>query len=163
MVGKGTTLTCSHCGKSWELTPLGELKANIGRTEISHIPDWYRWEREQVKQEILEDKYLLDTDVDIAILVDFKAIYKVGKGHLTHDRSGFHLTGCDGKLDYFQKPQTSYSLNSDFYWYEIGDIVSIGDSDCLYFCFPKDNTPVAKTRLAAEELYKLYKSRALGR
>ena len=54
MEGKGTILTCHNCGKQHELTPLGELKALEGETKISHIPDYYRWEREQVRQEILD-------------------------------------------------------------------------------------------------------------
>ena len=40
---------------------------------------------------------------------------------------------------------------------------SIGDNRCLYYCFPKAGYPVAKTRLAAEELYKLCKTRALAK
>ena len=162
MEGKGTTLTCHHCGKQYTLTPVGQLQALEGETEIAHIPDWYRWEREQVKQEILDGNYILDTDVDIAMQVDFKAIYKVGEGHLTHDQNGFHLTGCDGKLDYVQKPQACYSLYADYYWYEMADCICIGDTDVHYFCFPKkEGTSVAKLRLATEEMYKLYKSRSL--
>ena len=162
MEGKGTLLTCHHCGEQFELTTLGELKALGGQTEISHIPDWYRWEREQVKQEILDGTYNLDTDVDIAIQVDYKAIYKVGEGHLTHDRNGFHLTGCDGKLDYSQKPQSCYSLYADYYWYEIADCICIGDTEVHYFLFPKkEGVSVAKLRLATEEMYKLYKSRLI--
>ena len=162
MLGKGTKLTCGHCGKIYELTPLGELEAEEGETEFSHIPDWYAWEREQVKQEILEDTYKLDVDVDIAMLVDFQAIYKVGEGHLTHDRSGFTLTGCDGRLNYTQKPQACYGLYADYYWYEIADTICIGDNERLYYCFPKGKSMVAKTRLAVEEMYKLYKSRKLS-
>lgn len=162
MEGKGTLLTCHHCGKQYELTPLGELKALEGETEISHIPDWYRWEREQVSKEILEGEYLLDTDVDIAMQVDFKAIYKVGQGHLTHDRDGFTLTGCDGKLHYTQKPQSCFSLYADYYWYEMADCICIGDTEVHYFLFPKkEGVSVAKLRLATEEMYKLYKSRKL--
>lgn len=159
--GKGTGLTCHACGKHYELTPLGKMEASEGITEFPHIPDWFNWEREQVKQELLEDTYRLDTEVDIAMMVNFNAIYKVGSGRLTHDRSGFTLSGCDGRLSYTQPPQSCYGLYSDYYWYELGDIVCIGNNDRLYYCFPKDGTPVAKTRLAAEELYKLYKSRTL--
>ena len=163
MEGKGTTLRCGRCGKEWELTTLGELKAAEGETEFSHIPDWFAWERERVKEEILEGSYRLDTDVDIALLVDYKAIYKVGEGHLTHDRDGFRLTGCDGKLEYTQKPQACYGLYADYYWYEIADVICIGDNDTLYYCFPKGSADVvAKTRLAVEEMYKLYKSRRLA-
>ena len=162
MEGKGTMLTCHHCQKQYELTTLGELKALEGETEISHIPDWYRWEREQVKQEILDGAYNLDTDVDIAVQVDYKAIYMVGEGHLTHDRTGFHLTGCDGKLDYSQKPQSCFSLYADYYWYEIADCICIGDTEVHYFLFPKkEGVSVAKLRLATEEMYKLHKARKL--
>ena len=161
--GKGTGLTCRSCGRHWELTPIGDLKASEGETEFAHIPDWYRWEREQVRRELLDGTYRLDIDVDIAMMVDFKAIYKVGQGHLTHDREGFTLTGCDGRLHYTQKPTASYGLYADYYWYEIGDTICIGDNSSLYYCFPKAGYPVAKTRLAAEELYKLCKTRALAR
>ena len=160
--GKGTTLKCSHCGKEWELTPLGELRALEGETEFSHIPDWYAWQRSQVRQEIENDTYKLDVDVDIAMLVDFGAIYKVGSGRLTHDRQGFRLTGCGGKLEYTQKPQACYGLYADYYWYEIADTICIGDNQRLYYCFPKGNVPVAKARLAVEEMYKLYKARKLN-
>ena len=161
MEGKGTNLICHHCGKQYELTTLGYLKATEGETEFSHIPDWYRWQREQVKQEILDGNYSLETDVKIGMLVDYKAIYMVGEGHLSHGVHGFTLTGCEGALEYHQNPTACYGLYSDYFWYEIGDMISIGNTDRLYYCFPKDNTPVAKTRLAQEELYKLYKSRLL--
>ena len=162
MEGRGTMLTCHHCGKQHELTTLGELRALDGQTEISHIPDYYRWEREQVRQEILDGTYKTDTGVTIAMQVDYKAIYMVGEGHLTHDRNGFRLTGCDGKLQYTQKPQACYSLYADYYWYEIADCVCIGDNEVHYFLFPKkEDVSVAKMRLATEEMYKLYKARLL--
>ena len=161
MEGKGTSITCHSCGKSWELTTLGELKAAEGETEISHIPDYYRWEREQVRQDILNGTYKLECDVDIAMQVDNKAIYKVGSGHLVHDNQGFHLTGCDGKLDYAQKPQVHYSLYADYYWYEIADVICLGDTEVHHFCFFRNGESVAKIRLAAEEMYKLYKSKLL--
>ena len=162
MKGEGIHLRCGSCGKTWELLPNGQMQAQEGETEIAHIPDWYRWEREQVRQEILDGTYKLDEDVDIAIQVDYKAIYQVGSGHLTHDATGFHLTGCDGKLDYSQKPQSSYTLYADYYWYEIADCICVGDNEVHHFCFPKDKTvSVAKLRLATEEMYKLAKTRQL--
>ncbi len=161
--GKGAVLTCGHCGKVWELTPLGAMQAMTGETEISHIPDWFRWERQQARQEILDGTYHLDCPVKIAMQVDYKAIYMVGEGRLTHDNSGFHLVGCDGKLDYTQKPQACYSLYADYFWYEIADCICIGDKEVHYFCFPQEEgVSVAKLRLATEEMYKLYKSRQLN-
>ena len=155
MEGKGTSLVCRSCGKKYELTPLGTLKAEDGETEFSHIPDWYRWERSCVREEIESGSYRLDIPVNIGMVVDFKAVYMVGSGRLVHTAEGFHLTGCDGKLDYIQSPKASYSLYSDYYWYEIGDVICIGDKDRLYYCFPRGGDVVAKTRMATEELYKL--------
>lgn len=161
MQGKGTGISCGKCGKHYELTELGWLKAAEGETEIDHIPDYYRWEREQVREDILNRRYRLSCDVDIAMQVDYKAIYMVGQGHLCHDNGGFTLTGCEGRLHYHQPPQASFGLYADYYWYELGDIICIGDTEVHYFCFPKGGEPVAKIRLAAEEMYKLYKARKL--
>ena len=159
MEGRGTTLTCHSCGKRWELNTLGVLRAHTGETEYPHIPDWYAWERSQVRKELESGTYRMEADVEIGIMVDYKAIYMVGRGRLTHDENGFRLTGCDGKLDYSQGPLACYGLYSDYYWYELGDIVCIGNKDALYYCFPQGGDAVAKTRMAAEELYKLKKRR----
>lgn len=154
--GEGTKLICSACGKRYEMTALGEMQALDGETKFSHIPDWYAWQRSQVKSELENGIYELDIPVDICILKDTKAIYKVGEGRLIHNKEGFTLTGCEGKLHYTQKPKASYSLYADYFWYELGDIICIGDAKTLYYCFPKDQgIPVAKTRLATEELYRL--------
>ena len=157
--GKGIHLTCHACGKTYELTETGTLRALEGETEFAHIPDWYQWEREEVRRELENGTYRLEKDVDIGMMVDYKAIYMVGSGKLVHDTEGFHLTGCDGKLHYEQGPLACYSVYSDYYWYELGDIVCIGNHDALYYCFPKGGDVVAKTRMAAEELYKLKKHR----
>jgi ribosomal protein S27E len=156
----GTTIVCEACGKAYELTEDGTLEAKDGESAFTHIPDWYAWERECVRNEILEDRYSLKVPVDICMLMDTKHVYRVGEGELTHTKDGFRLVGCDGKLDYKQSPLSSYSLYSDFYWYEIGDVICIGDSKMLYYCFPKcEGDFVAKTRLAAEELYKIVKEK----
>ena len=156
--GEGTKLHCHNCGAEYELTELGSLTSLDPK--FTHIPDWYRWERQEVRRELEEGTYKLDIDVDIAMMVNYNAIYRVGEGHLTHTAEGFRLTGCDGKLDYSQGPLTCYSLYADYYWYEIADMICIGNRDCLYYCFPKGSGDVvAKTRLAVEELYKMKKLR----
>ena len=156
MKGNGIRLTCNNCQKVWEMDTFGRLHATKGDTEFSHIPDWYDWERAAVKKEIEEEKYLLDAKVKIGVLADSKALYMIGEGRLIHTKEGFTLTGCDGKLNYTQGPKAAYTLNADFFWYEIGDVICIGDKKKLYYCFPQDNTNVAKARLATEEIYNDY-------
>lgn len=156
MEGKGVTLTCNHCGKVWTLTEKGFLQAADGEDMFTHVPDWYAWERQCVREELARGDYRLDVPVLIRMLVDTKAVYTVGEGRLTHTAEGFRLQGCGGKLDYRQSPAASYSLYSDYFWYELGDMICIGDSRALYYCFPREGGDVvAKTRLATEELYKM--------
>ena len=162
MEGKGTALTCRVCGSTYSLTGYGSLEqvdpANGNSGIFTHVPDWYHWERECVREELLNGTYHLEVPVDICMLTNLKTLYRVGDGVLTHTGDGFHLTGCGGALDYRQKPLASYSLYSDYYWYELGDMICIGNPDVLYYCFPKNSGDiVAKTRLAAEELYKIKK------
>lgn len=164
MASEGTKLRCNHCGKQYELTEYGFMKAENGETEYEHIPDWYQWERMCVKEEIENGTYSLKVPVDICMMVNTKSIYRVGEGVLEHGTDGFHLVGCDGKLDYSQKPLSSYSLYSDYFWYEVGDVICIGDANVLYYCFPKNTGDiVAKTRLATEEMYKIAKESRKGK
>ena len=159
MLGHGVNLSCQACGRVWLLDEYGRLRLQTpsgGETEFSHIPDWYAWERDQVRQEILAGVYSLDLEVDIRMMADYRAIYNVGQGRLRHDSSGFHLQGCQGRLDYRQPPAASYSLYADYLWYELGDMVCIGNGRLLYYCFPRRGGDiVAKARLATEEMYKL--------
>ncbi len=155
MLGKGTTLSCKNCGVIYDFTELGELKKRSGETEFSHIPDYYNWERECVKEELLNGSYSLETKAKIGVIKNYDALYMIGTGTLVHNENGFKLTSDDGLLNYEQSPLHSYSLNSDYYWYEIGDMISIGDKNMLFYCFPTENVSVTKARLATEELYKI--------
>ncbi len=157
--GKGIHLTCHACGKRWLLTELGEMQAVEGETEFSHIPAWYAWERAEVRREIEEGNYRLDTPVDIRMMVDARALYDIGHGRLVHDREGFRLTDDRGKMLFEQKVRAAHTLNADFYWYEIADVIGLGDRNGLFYCFPQavegQVPPVTKARLATEEMYKL--------
>jgi len=159
MHGEGITLTCKKCKKVYTLDEYGYLTTMGGVCEFEHIPTWYEWQRSEVRKELLDGSYSLDVPVDIMMTVDTHGLYHVGEGRLTHNTEGFTLEGCDGKLHYEQKPLASYSLYSDFNWYEIGDVISVGNSEAQYYCFPKtERDVVAKTRLAAEELFKIKKA-----
>ncbi len=160
--GEGIYLTCKNCNTTYMLDAFGFLKAIKAETKFNHVPTWFKWQREEVKKEILNGTYLLDEEVDIGMIVDYKALYMVGKGRLKHDVNGFTLTSNDGKLNYKQSPLSSHTLNVDFYWYEIGDVISIGDRNALYYCFTKKGVPVAKARLAAEEIYKIKKAETMS-
>ena len=155
MKSDGENLFCTLCGASYHLKEDGSLFRAEGEGKFTHIPDWNAWQRACVKKDLEEGKYLLETPVSVGVICDHKAMYMVGDGVLRHDKSGFTLTSDDSSFTYTQAPQSSYSLNVDFFFYEIGDMISIGTKDRLFYLFPKENVPVAKARLAAEELYQM--------
>ncbi len=157
MEGKGIHLTCHACNKQWTMDQYGQLSANVGETEYPHIPDWYNWQRECVRTELEDGTYRLDTEVEISVQVNLDGVCRIGKGRLTHSEEGFCLVGAEGKLDYRQSPIFSHTLYSDYYWYEIGDVIGIGNNEFSYFCFPPKEVSVTKVRLATEELYKMKK------
>ena len=158
--GKGDTLTCHGCGKAYKLTEYGYLQATEGESAFTHVPDWVTWQRREVKKELENGTYRLDVPVEIGMIVDYSALYMVGSGRLVHSTEGFTLTSDDGAIAFHQPPLASHCLNADFFWYEIGDMISVGNSEVQFYCFPQNcGDIVTKTRLAAEELYKLKKKR----
>ena len=156
MEGKGIHLTCHECGKAWELTELGEMKALEGETYFSHIPDWYKWERECVRKEVEDGTYGFDVPCDIFMIVNHKDVYKVGNGRVSHNLDGLHLTGCEGKIDYRQSSKSMYTVEAAFHWYTLGDVIGMGNNRALYFAMPSkdDAHVVGKARLGAEEIFK---------
>ena len=159
MIGRGVTLSCAECGKKYTLDEYGYMVAESGATEFKHIPEWYEWQRREVRRDIDEGRYSLDIPVEILATIDTKHLYRIGDGRLVHTSDGFTLTGCDGELKYEQRPLASYTLNSDFNWYEIGDMISIGNGSIQYYCFPKiSDDVVTKARLATEEIYKIVRA-----
>ncbi len=158
--GRGTRLVCHACGKAWELDEYGFMRADDGEDIYPHIPDWYAWERAEVASELERGEYGFSAEVDIYMIVNTRGVLSVGEGVLTHTEEGFVLSGCDGRLSYTQKSASLYTLNSDFYWYSIDDVIGIGDMSALYYCMPRtDKYVVTKARLATEEIYKRIKSR----
>ena len=159
MEAAGAILRCTHCSKEYRLEENGQMRALTGETEFPHIPHWVDWEREQVRQELLNGTYRMELDVDIGMLVDYKAMYMVGSGRLVQDCNGIVLDGCDGQLHFEQSALSCYSLNVDYNWFKIGDSISIGDTQTQYCCFPRQKDVVTRARLAAEEMYTIAKSR----
>ncbi len=156
--GTGSILYCKQCGKVYRLNEQGQMEAESGETEFSHIPHWYDWQRKCVRKALEDGNYQIDIPVEIGILTNHKALYTVGKGRLTHSSDGFVLYDEADQILYQQEPAVSHSVNTDFYWYEMGDVVCIGNKEALYYCFPTEDNVAAKIRLAGEELYKLCKA-----
>ena len=167
MSSSGTTLRCEKCGKSWTMSELGELSADSGETEFSHIPDWYEWERRNVRREVEQGSYssgILPVTVDT--LPNAKKFIRLGEGTMVHDMNGFTVRGTDVDGDPFEmiKPVPSlYSCHIEYeYLGKHGDCVDLNTLEDTWYIYPHDcEFSVTKMALATEELYFAHR-RAIG-
>ena len=168
MASEGSKLFCRACGKGWTMSELGELSADEGETEFSHIPDWYEWERENVRREVEEGRYssgVLPVTVDS--LPNAKRFIRLGEGTMVHDMEGFHVSGTDVDGDPFRMEKSVPSLYSCHIEYEYlgkhGDCVDLNTLEDTWYIYPHDCAfSVTKMALATEELYYAHR-RAIGR
>ncbi len=162
MVSDGIQLSCGHCKKQWKMTELGELKATNGETEFSHIPDWYKWERQNVRNELMNGTYNYSDEVEA---YGFPAVYEyipLGKTKVTHDlQNGFIITGHYNGHDFkIQKSAASlYSLHIEYQFSHLKgvDCFEIPTKHDSIYCIPTKEYMVTKLALAVEEAYKISK------
>lgn len=161
MSSEGTTLKCNCCGKEWELTELGELAAKNGDTEFSHIPDWYEWERAEVRKEIEAGTYYWSGQAQVDALPNARRYIDIGMATFTHDMTGFTLSGeYEGEAYKVHLPAASqYSVHIEYdYLGKKTDCVDLNTiNDTLYTYPTGSDFSVTKMSLATEELYKYYK------
>ena len=163
MKGEGVVLSCGGCGKKWEMTEECTLRALEGETEFSHIPDWYEWERAQVRREVEKGSYSFSCDAHVNALPNAKKFIPLGNARLTHDMTGFRLTGVYKKEKYevFLPAEKQYSVHIEYeYLGKYGDCVDLNTLEDTLYVYP-DNClfSVTKISLATEELYKYYKNK----
>ncbi len=161
MSSKGTILKCNACGKEWNMTELGELQAVSGVTEFSHIPDWYEWERENVKMEVKEGTYSTgELPVRVDSLPNARKFIPLGNGTLIHDMNGFRVKIMDDDGDVFEMEKTVPSLYSCHIEYDYlgkyGDCIDLNTLTDTWYIYPdpeKSDFSITKMALATEELY----------
>ncbi len=168
MASAGIRLFCESCGKGWTMTESGELAAESGPTEFPHIPDWYEWERENVRREVDEGTYSTgEMPVRVDSLPNAKRFIRLGEGTMVHDMNGFTVRGTDTDGDPFEmiKPVSSlYSCHIEYeYLGKHGDCVDLNTLEDTWYIYPHDcDFAVTKMALATEELYYAHR-RAIGR
>ena len=160
MNSKDDTVYCEHCGKKWKLNIYGELEAQEGETEFKFPTDWYKWEREQVKKEILAGDYKLECKCYVNDLPNSKGFVRLGNGTLVHDMTGFHVNGkrdYDGeefRMDIDAASQYAVHVEYDYRFGGFKDCIDLNTLDDTWYVFPTDcEFSLTKISLATEEIY----------
>ncbi len=163
MTSGGTVLRCNSCGKEWQMTELGELHAVSGETEFSHIPDWYEWERAEVRKEIENGTYGITCRAQVDALPNADRYIDIGMATLTHDMSGFTLSGSYKDEPYTVKldAPSQYSVHIEYdYLGKKGDCVDLNTINDTLYVYPEGSDfSVTKMSLATEELWKFYQAK----
>ena len=163
MRSDGTILECTACGKKWEMTELSELRATEGETEFAHIPDWYEWERANVRREVEAGTYRFCGKARVDALPNAKGYIDLGEAELTHDMTGFTVKGSYKGEDYevHLPAEKQYSVHIEYeYLGKFGDCVDLNTvTDTLYVYPAGEEFSVTKMSLATEETYKYLKEK----
>lgn len=156
----GTRLWCEACGATWEMDTLSRLQGVNTDKGFSHIPDWYRWEREEVRKEVVAGTYRFEDDVRVEDYYSTKVGFvNVGDAHVVHDEKGFTFEGTvNGKPFALNKPVSSmYSVHIEYDFLNRGDCFDIATDETSYFMFLKTaENYLTKMHFAQEELYDYY-------
>ena len=160
MASKGTEIYCEVCDKHWHLNEDGTLSALSGETEFEHVPDWFNWEREQVKKQIEDGTYNFEDEVEVFSFPRCWRFIKLGKATLTHDsQNGFVLKGHYNNKDYLiqRVPTATNSLHIeyDYCYIKPFDCVDISTENDSFYCYPTKQNIVTKLAFATEEIYKI--------
>ncbi len=158
MNSKGTVLYCEQCGKKWNLNEDGTLLAFNGNTEFSHVPDWYLWEKEEVKKEVLNGTYSFVDDVEVYSLPRTTSVPYLGKAKVSHTiNEGFILEGYYNNAPYriLRTPLQANSLHIEYDYVHVRheDCFVINTEDDSYFVYPKKPNVITKIGFAVEEIY----------
>lgn len=155
MQGEGTILTCNACKKQWKMLETGELKAINGETEFSHIPDWFKWQKQNIHEEVFSGKYNMEFDAEVFTLPNCTGFVPQPNGKFkqtsTTTTLSLNLYGED-KVVSFEGTELE-SVHVEYNYKNYGDMLDYSIRDDSIWLKPINRKDVlTKISLATEEI-----------
>ena len=156
---------CESCGVYWEMDEFGSLTDHSDSRTV-RIPDWYRWERRNVRRQLTANKYQgIDVPVRVEALPNEKGFVELGNGRLRHDAEGYTLSLDDMERasvralrDVFPLRIPNSRLEStqtEYNYHGKGKCIVLSTANCCYYVY--SDAPeflVTKLEFAVEESHK---------
>ena len=157
MSSNGHILTCEHCHHQWEMLEDGSLKSLNGETKFTHIPDWYEWERSNVRIEVENGTYSTGKlKVLVRSLPNAKKFITLGDATMIHNMNGFTVNSINpNEFSMIKDVDSLYSCHIEYnYLGKFGDCVDLNTLNDTWYIYPEGkHFSVTKMALATEELY----------
>jgi len=163
MTSKGTSLHCEACNADWTMDEYGKLHRTDGPDVFTHVPDWYRWERENVRREVQDGTYRFEDTVILDRMVNAEAGFEfLGNVPMVQDESGITVGGKLENGDDFRLHRGARSMESIHIEYDFnktgttrrGPYMDLADNGETYFVSPLNKGDhLTKIHFATEALY----------
>ena len=156
-------LKCQHCGATYDYLENGQLQNIDGETKFSYPSEWYKWEKECVKQEVLDGTYHFEDDVRVEKLLGagIGFVPQEGHYHLAHDiNEGFVVKGTDNDFEFHRSSLQNYALHIEYHYLDRGAFFELADMKDTYFIYPLNKAAqLTKLHFATEHIYDYQKNK----
>ena len=162
MKSKDFRLWCENCHSKWDMNYYGRLEEYDSEGKKTgkeiHVPDWYKWERKCVNEEVENGTYHFEDDVRVEELFNSHiGFYNQGKVHMVQDLDGIHLHGTldNGmRFDLDKDALSTASIHIEYNFKKRGDAIDIATLEGTWFVYPinMDNV-LTKIHFATEAIY----------
>ena len=156
-------LKCNHCGTTYDYLENGQLQCLDGESKFHYPSEWYKWEKECVKKEVIEGTYHFEDDVRVEKLLGagIGFVPQEGHYHLTHTiEDGFDVKGIDNDFNFHRSSLQSYALHIEYHYLDRGAFLELADLKDTYFIYPLNKAAeLTKIHFAVEHIYDYQKAK----
>ena len=156
-------IKCNHCGATYDYLENGQLQRLDGESKFIWPSEWYKWEKECVKEEVYNGTYHFEDDVRVEKLLGAKIgfVPQEGHYHLTHTiKDGFVVEGTDNDFRFVRSPLQNFALHIEYDYLDRGAFLELADLQDTYFIYPLNKQAnLTKIHFATEHIYDFYKER----
>ncbi len=154
---------CKACSAKWDMDEYSRMNlTNEDKSwdsSLAHVPNWYKWQRDMVNEEVENGTYVFEDKVRIERLINSKKGFgRIGEGIMRQDEKGILIKGTldDGNhFEVFKPANTTASLHIEYNYKKRGDAIDIATETDTYFVYPLTNPNVlTKLHFATEAIFR---------